>query len=52
MAQAWYGGVLADTLPRQPGPPLIRDNLVFYGGIIAAALAVLLVLVWLRRRWR
>ena len=49
MGQPVYCGVLADGAP---GPPLVRDNLVFYGGVAAAALALLLLIVWLRRRSR
>ena len=49
MGQPVYCGALADGAP---GPPLVRDNLVFYGGVAAAALALLLLIVWLRRRSR
>jgi hypothetical protein len=36
-------------ISRLPGPPLIRDNLIFYGAIGAGVLVLLVLLVWLMR---
>jgi hypothetical protein len=48
MAPGWTA-LLADLAP-WPGPPLQRNNLVFYGAIAAGAIAVLLFLMLLRRK--
>jgi hypothetical protein len=42
--------VLADVAPVPlPGPPLVGNNFVFYGLLGAALLAILLLILWVRR---
>jgi hypothetical protein len=48
MDRAWL--VLARGWPKEPGSPLIGNNLVFYGAVGAAVLVLLLFILWLRRR--
>ena len=43
--------LVADALPGpSPGPPLIGNNIVFYAVVGAALLALLLLVLWARRR--
>lgn len=41
-----FHAMLADLVP---GSPLVGNNLVFYGGLGAALLAILLLVLWVRR---
>jgi hypothetical protein len=42
--------MLADLAPGWPGQPLEKNNLVFYGAIAAAAIGLLLLILFFRRK--